>query len=73
MIADINEKAETANKQEAECSEKKAFLEVQNAEIAIKKSEADAELEAARPIIEDAQTALQDIQQKELTELRTVN
>ena len=72
MIADITEKTETANKQEAECSEKKAFLEVQNAEIAVKKGEADRELEAARPIIEEAQAALGDIHQKELTELRTV-
>lgn len=73
MIADITEKTETANKQEAECSEKKAFLEVQNAEIAVKLGEADAALEAARPIIEEAQAALGDIHQKELTELRTVN
>jgi len=47
MITDINIKTEIANKQEAECSEKKSFLEVQNVEITKKKGEADAELAQA--------------------------
>lgn len=41
MIADISAKTIIANKQEAECSETKASLEIQNAEISIKKAEAD--------------------------------
>ena len=47
MIENIGQKSEIANKQEAECTEKKAFLEVQNKEISIKKGEADQELAAA--------------------------
>ena len=61
MIANINAKTETANKQEATCSEKKAFLEVQNKEITQKKAEADEELSRAQPIIEKAQLALNDV------------
>ena len=61
MIANINAKTEIANKQEATCSEKKAFLEVQNKEITAKKAEADEELSRAQPIIEKAQLALNDV------------
>lgn len=41
--------------------EKKAFLEVQNKEIAEKKAEADEQLAEAEPIIQKAQEALNEI------------
>ena len=47
MIENISQKSVIANKQAAEATEKKAFLEVQNKEITIKKAEADEELAAA--------------------------
>ena len=72
MIADINQKTEIANKQEAECTETKASLEVQNIEITKKKKEADDELQAAEPIMEEAQQALNDIKQADLSELKAV-
>ena len=73
MIANIMQKSEIANRQEAAASEKKASLTVQNIEITAKKKEADDELSAAQPVIIEAQAALNDIHQKELTELKTVS
>lgn len=47
MIENISQKSVIANKQAAEATEKKAFLEIQSKEIEIKKAEADKELEEA--------------------------
>lgn len=41
LIADISQKTEIASKQQAEASEKKAFLDVQSVKIAKEKAEAD--------------------------------
>ena len=54
MIANIMQKSEIANKQEAAASEKKILLEAQNIEITVKKEEADAELAVAQPIMIEA-------------------
>lgn len=72
MIKDINANTEIANKQADEASKKKASLEIQNATITEKKAEADSKLEAAQPIMEEAQQALNDISQKELSELKVL-
>ena len=50
----------------------KNFLLEKNKEISIKKGQADAELEAAQPIIAEAQEALLAIQQADLSELKAV-
>lgn len=71
MILKINEKTLIANKQEAEAEEKKAYLEVQNKEITVKKAQADEELERARPIVEEAQAALLNVQNKDLAEMKS--
>lgn len=54
MIANIMQKSEIANKQEAAASEKKILLEAQNIEITAKKEEAEAELAVAQPIMIEA-------------------
>ena len=61
MIKNILKMSIVAGKQEKEAQEKKAFLEVQNKEIAEKKAEADESLALAEPIIAKAQEALNDI------------
>ena len=54
MIENINAKTEVASKQEVDATEMKKFLEEKNVQIGIKKKEADAELEAAQPVIAEA-------------------
>jgi dynein heavy chain len=72
LIADISQKTEIASKQQAEASETKAFLDVQSVKIAKEKAEADEQLKAAEPAVEAAQAALNEVNQKDLVEVKAM-
>jgi len=72
LIADITQKSETASKKQKEASEKKAFLAVKSVEINEKKEEANRDMEAAAPALLAAKAALQNVQAKQITEIKAL-
>lgn len=72
IISDIQGKSEIAGKQQKAATEKKAILAVQAVEIAAAKAEATEELKAAAPALAAAQLALQQIQQKDIVEIKAL-
>jgi len=72
IIVDIQGKSEVAGKQQKAASEKKAILAVQAVEISAAKAEATEELKAAAPALAAAQLALQQIQNKDITEIKAL-
>ena len=72
IIFDIQGKSEIAGKKQKDAAIKKADLSVQSAEITKAKAEAQEELKLAAPALAAATLALQNIQQKDIVEIKAL-
>lgn len=70
MLAEISEKTISAREMEGEAIEKKKSLDIKQAEITVKKGEADIELAAALPALEEARKAVREITNNQVAEIR---
>jgi len=70
LIAVIQEKTEVANKQQIEATEKSKHAEEQAQIISVEKGKADEALQEALPAVEAASAALENLDKKDLTELK---
>jgi hypothetical protein len=72
LIRDISQKTEVASVQQKAAAEKKAYLDEQSIIIDREEAKANKALEEAIPILEEAQAALRNISQKDLTEIKAL-